>query len=534
VEDRQHRFNVLRSILLIINNPNLVSGVDKQVTVDLIAVLTQTLGCLQQSFSRLDDFTSQNKAVYYLVALCLRTISDSIVHRLSSFSSVWGDHWCFEGTLDWLSCLLVDDEIRIQKLGLGILADLILIPESYQFVLQKTPNFLDMAFSFALDPDRSYFLRKESFHVVNNFLVRFCRDHGLDPVGRPDCVLKQYDSNILGNNEVQTTSTPAIYQILAIFENCLFFERLRDVLEGKNFVLGYPAALSELLNNLAHIAPGYVCQKVLETELWRPITSIFVRPDALDRILFSQNEPEDRFPPYSVFKNQQYHVVHDGLLRKAQIDIIDMLLVSCGCNAQLAAVLGKDVSVMDAILDHIINHLDLFQRDEIKRLDVLLLERSLRLLDELYSTWITSENAELSLETKITDSFLRKLVECFCRSSTGTLWSGMMNILAKLIGSACEFRSFRGRLDVLLAEHARLVFLRAMEGYSKIIMHGKHQECHVYATLTVLVFLVSMHQLTLGEEEKCKYDINFVLVSNYSWTEDVSTKCTSVLFMAGR
>lgn len=146
VQDRENRIRCLRVILQLVSMPSLVDVVDGQTIGDFIAVLTQTLGCLQQNFANIDTFSHQDRTVYRLLALSLRHISRTASELALAPAGgknkiranwIWGDHWLFEGALDWLLTLLSDDDIRMQRIALGIIGNFLLVPESYRSIMGR-------------------------------------------------------------------------------------------------------------------------------------------------------------------------------------------------------------------------------------------------------------------------------------------------------------------------------------------------------------------------------------------------------------
>jgi hypothetical protein len=153
------RLRCLDCMLIFVSMPNFVSVVSGEIGARIIRLFVAILSFSQQSYSNSTDgnaFTYKDRSVYRLVAICLRNVSRCVVVPSPSYrSSLWGDHWLYEDDIKWLLLLLNDDERMIQKYGLGILGNLVLIKESYHHLIAKIPQFLDMAFSYALDFERA-------------------------------------------------------------------------------------------------------------------------------------------------------------------------------------------------------------------------------------------------------------------------------------------------------------------------------------------------------------------------------------------
>jgi hypothetical protein len=321
-EDLENRLYCLRSLLAALNVQGFARRVPPQAITDLIAVLTQTIGCLQQSFASSDQFSHQDRGTYRLVALCLRNLSRVVLNCGEDKQSgqwVWGDHWFFENSLEWLLTLLSDDDMRLEKIGLGIISNLILIPASYQSIMQKIPNFLDMALVKSLDADRHEMIRQESWLVINNFFIRFCHDN---------------DITAQSASGRQTNATEAVQQLLKVFDNCLFFDRLAEVIgNGRRFVLGGPLAFATLLKNICLVSPAYLRSKLLETEFWTHFESLVFPLDRLDALIVAEDfdghhgtavvsKGGQSGPLECRFRNQQFHILHDKSMTEAQTKLV--------------------------------------------------------------------------------------------------------------------------------------------------------------------------------------------------------------------
>lgn len=124
---RQH---CLHCILSYASLPALISSVGSENISHLIRLLVQIIGSFQKSFSNFADgnsFTYKDSCAYKWTALCLRNLSRTVIVIESPNAWIWGNHWLYENDIDWLLNFLNDDEKIVQKFGLGILANLILL-----------------------------------------------------------------------------------------------------------------------------------------------------------------------------------------------------------------------------------------------------------------------------------------------------------------------------------------------------------------------------------------------------------------------
>nr|KAJ3422169.1 hypothetical protein HK105_000874 [Polyrhizophydium stewartii] len=138
----RERINCLSALAVFASLPTLMAAITPATAADMIRLLVQIIGYSQQNYvnsTHGSQFTYKDRSVYR-----------------------WG--------------LLHDDEKTMQKFGLGIIGNLILMNGSSVYLAAKIPQFIDMAFSFALDPEQSSCNRKEALIIINNFTVAFC--HG--------------------------------------------------------------------------------------------------------------------------------------------------------------------------------------------------------------------------------------------------------------------------------------------------------------------------------------------------------------------
>eukprot|EP00842_Homolaphlyctis_polyrhiza_P002588 jgi/Hompol1/332/HPOL_005280-RA len=147
--------------------------------------------------------------------------------------------------------LLHDDERIMQKFGLGILGNVILMHGSALQVSNQIPQFLDMAFSFVLDPDQHISKRKESLVIINNFAVA--------PFQDPVAPVRPSDTH---------EHAAFAVELINIFEGSGFFDQFDDVVRCDSLDVAYLAALSQLLFNLARIIPDYLGQRLAVAAPW--------------------------------------------------------------------------------------------------------------------------------------------------------------------------------------------------------------------------------------------------------------------------
>lgn len=125
------RQSCLSAILSFSSLPSLLSLASSDTICHMIRLLVQIIGSFQNAFANFADgnsFTYKDRSSYKWAALCLRNLTRTVVvYENPNQSWIWGDHWLYMNDIEWLLDFLNDDEKAIQKFGLGILANLILV-----------------------------------------------------------------------------------------------------------------------------------------------------------------------------------------------------------------------------------------------------------------------------------------------------------------------------------------------------------------------------------------------------------------------
>ncbi|KAH9247266.1 hypothetical protein BASA81_015147 [Batrachochytrium salamandrivorans] len=259
-KNHRERINCLSALLSLISLPTLsvsVGGVETMA--EMIHLLVQVLGYSQQNHMNSTNgntFTYKDRSIYKWVALCVRNLSRAVIH-FSPHPLPWGDHWFFHGELEWLLNLLHDDEKIMQKYGLGILGNLILIKGSSVYIEAMIPQYLDMAFLFALDTEQHISKRKESLMIINNFVATAFQG--------PRKSAKLNDSH-MGKQSAERLLPES--DLIHIFEGCGFFEQFDALLCYRRPDVAYMAAVSELFLRLVEISPGYIGQRLQSVAHW--------------------------------------------------------------------------------------------------------------------------------------------------------------------------------------------------------------------------------------------------------------------------
>ncbi|KAJ3211481.1 hypothetical protein HDU67_004517 [Dinochytrium kinnereticum] len=226
----------------------------------LTGLLVQFVSTLYKSATipgRSDEFTFEKRGVYRLAVLSLRCISRCYLDAFSILDrETWNHAWLFDNDIDYLAHLLNDDEECIQKNGIGILGNFILMPQSYDALFAKIPHLISMAFSFAFDQDRETTLRKECLLLIKNFVVAFCfEDH--------QSTLPIY------LEEATRGSDESIGKVIEMFESCGLFENLGALGASDEGDIVYRLALSELVLLLSLFIPDVIYEKVKAKDAWK-------------------------------------------------------------------------------------------------------------------------------------------------------------------------------------------------------------------------------------------------------------------------
>ena len=461
VQDRENRVLCLRCLLKLVTLPSLSTVIRSQTIAEVLAVLTQTLGCLQQNFSNIDAFSHQDRLVYRLIALSLRHLSRTLAEpsngTMNGSGWVWGDHWLFEGSLDWLLVLLSDDEIKMQKIALGVISNLILVRESYRFIMGKIPNFLDMAFAYALDVEQEEGMRKESLMVINNFFNRFCHDHGIVAGEKQLAVVgdkvKQEDPT---SREGDKSKQESISRVLEVFENCLFFDRIMDVLDNRFFLLGYPLALVEMLLNLALIVPDYLRQKFQEHNLNVHLIRLFVRKSDIDKLLDSDPFNTKSVPSFDRFRRKQFHEIHGNELLMAQYYLTVIYRLLGKNNAEFRGHLVSNTNFERRVVGLLNSCIVRWEQDtaETQRLRRQLFLNSCSLLSEYFADDL--EQSRNLLAQALSDEFLSHFFHfasmILQKEQANMSLIPMISLCCKILTVSSCVSSVKSGLDVAFAQ----------------------------------------------------------------------------------
>ncbi|KAJ3416813.1 hypothetical protein HDV05_008398 [Chytridiales sp. JEL 0842] len=408
VKGHSDRIDCLELLVQLASIPDLASLVRSEVVINFIRLVVQVLGFSQHNYVDSTDgnsFTYKDRSVYRLVGLCLRNLSRAIL--LLSHSSrawVWGSHWLFEDDINWLPALLNDDEKQMQKHGLGILGNLILIKESYQHLCPKIPQFLDMAFSYALDLERSEPLRKEAIVIINNFLITFAHDNKFSTVplipGGDDI---QQDVEMVPADLDSMPSQGALPQLLSIFDQCGFFERLRELLDADKTMISYICSLSELFLNLSLITPDFLHKKLSDIDGWFTILEFIADSVNLTSIKFSDVETRMQVK----FRHNQQHSCYALYARKIQCNILTTIRCCVHGNESTQRYFLESTSLLIQ-LKNIVNSADLSKLQTSKD-DMKVMSSALILLSELVRECARSSYVDL-YEYLSTDNLGRNLM----------------------------------------------------------------------------------------------------------------------------
>jgi hypothetical protein len=163
---QQYKLDALQALLPIISMPSLVMAVSGDIISETISLYVSIIGRYQQlfiNFTNGDSFSYQDRCCYKWTVLSLRNISRSAVVVHTAYKPwVWGSHWLFNNDMDWVVQLSNDDEKILQKMGLGILGNLILIKGSYEYLCVKIPQFLDV---------KNYLSNLAFFAILDGFFL---------------------------------------------------------------------------------------------------------------------------------------------------------------------------------------------------------------------------------------------------------------------------------------------------------------------------------------------------------------------------
>ncbi|KAL5037781.1 hypothetical protein BDV3_007142 [Batrachochytrium dendrobatidis] len=345
-KNHMERINCFSVLLSLVSLPNLTISIGStDVIAEMIHLFVQVLGFSQQNymnFSNGNTFTYKDRVIYRCAALCLRTLSRSglDVQRHTLFL---GDHWLFDGDIDWLINLLHDDEKIMQKYGLGILGNFILIGGGLSYIEAKIPQFLNMAFSFVFDQEQHAAKRKESLVIINNYIVATFQ--GLQSKA-------SVETRVLDvvHDEVKLLEL----KFVNILDKFGLFEHFGDLFHHHSNT-PYIAALAELLMNLSVLLPGYVGHRLSSASYW----SVLMEHTLMDRRFFGQPIPSAlnitdsdnsiRNCPYSslqIFEHAQWRQTHHCLALSAVQNVLETIRFLTYDNASLKNMLIGQTDIL--------------------------------------------------------------------------------------------------------------------------------------------------------------------------------------------
>ncbi|TPX31473.1 hypothetical protein SmJEL517_g05189 [Synchytrium microbalum] len=357
-----HR-DTLTCLITVTSLPSLAFSLSGTVVANAIRVLVSYIALVQHEGTDWSDeealngnrangniFTYCGRNAYQLAAVGLRNLSRIAVEtRDTEQTWVWGEHWLVQDDIQWLMTLLNDDEKTMQKVGLGILGNLILVKGSYQYLCIKIPQFLDMAFAYILDFERVESIRKEAFLVINNFIITFCVDNKLKG-GSMETDESSIDqdvidlNNIVGNGNGKIGPDPTS-ELLKIFDHCGFFDKLRDVLsEPPRAAVAYRTAVSEILVNLLLINPDALRSRLALQSAWPTIID-YLAPAYEAREPDEDDEPDSSIS-YQLFRRRQFTSINGTAIDNMRCTVLQCVRLACFGDAETRRVL---VSTTDAI-----------------------------------------------------------------------------------------------------------------------------------------------------------------------------------------
>ncbi|KAJ3298784.1 hypothetical protein HDU79_006827 [Rhizoclosmatium sp. JEL0117] len=364
VRSYSNRVNCLETMVVFAQFPDFVHITSGEIGTLFIQLLVSVIGFSQQNHVNSTDgnaFTYQDRSIYRLVARTLRNVSRCFVVLQSSYKNwLWGDHWLFEGDVEWLLALLNDDERIIQKYGLGILGNLILIKNSYPLLCLKMPQFLDMAFLYVLDFERNYTLRKEALLIINNFLITFCHDNKISQVAllpTSDESLAEIDMEEASRQLNSPDPYNKISELLELFEHCGFFEQLRAlVADCEKYTIVYMDALTGLLLNLCILSPQFMHQKLCDLDTWTVLFN-FLGTLYLDEVETDEtSSSSSNFvgggggPLLLKFRKNQFRQCYSHFIESVECNVLNLVRV---IMAENSLEMTQQLLGTTSLLDHL-------------------------------------------------------------------------------------------------------------------------------------------------------------------------------------
>lgn len=385
-----------------ISIPGLAFVTQRESIVDLIGLLIYFITSHQRAHMYSTDYRASpydGRGFYRSAVLCLRSICrTSLVDENDENSWIWGDYWTFNGSFEWLIVLLDDPEDFVQKLGMGILANLVLVDEATVEIKRLIPKFLEVAFENIANAQASAGVRKEAVLLVKNYAVGRYRK-GRAQIGE------------------ETQMGERIREIFEAFEKHGFFSTLRESIECDPSMVSFRSSLSELLLCLSSMSPTYVRRVIYKSDAWIPLGVYLNDPPTSP-----SNEDEPEF--FRHFRSRYCRRTNRRLIEMTKCNILEIIWLLGHEAPELKEYLVESTFIMDqlgALLRRIDANLSPDDKGTLLA-DNRLLELSVRVLNSLLccAAALRPQELEILFKTPQTALAIFRLLMMMLNSSAST------------------------------------------------------------------------------------------------------------------
>ncbi|KAJ3024085.1 hypothetical protein HKX48_007266 [Thoreauomyces humboldtii] len=297
--------------------PSLASLVTTEVVGETVALLVNIV-TRHQALRGHAQYDSEyiGRGTYTRAALALRIVSRT------SYTATSGDsrstQWLHDGSLRWLVALLDDPQPGVQKCGMGVLSNLLMVTDVRQILQEEIPRHFEVALRSIVDDGIDIGIRKEALLLVKNYLV---------------CTRDAERRNA----STGTESKPDIQEALRMIEDSGLFNALSSLCATE-----CRQNVSELLLCIATVSGDSLIKVLIELNVWEDlIASLGSRPELLDPDIQGAG---------ATFAARQSRNIHWRSDANSICNVLGIILVLAKDKADLKAYLLERTNLLTSIL----------------------------------------------------------------------------------------------------------------------------------------------------------------------------------------
>ncbi|KAI8915226.1 hypothetical protein DFJ77DRAFT_461726 [Powellomyces hirtus] len=378
-----------------------------------------------------------NRGIYLRSAICLR-----LVCRIGTGAKgadedwIWGNHWLHDESFQWLVGLLDDQDSVMQKLGMGILANLVIVDRARQALEAEIPFYVEVALQTFMDVNGDHGIRKEALLLIKNVIVcAATSDQQIDDTGTQEG----------GKNH-------ALQHAVSMLIGGGFFQTLPSALALDTSSVWLREGLAELLLCLVMVAPQYVSQSFSELDLWNAI--VLSLDHSWDRPV-TEEMPEI----YQRFQKRQHRDTHWSIVRSFGANMLQVLWILMCDNQELQLLLLEKTFILDRVGNTLRDCWSVVSSDavpsDLRAVVEEVLESAFRVLCELLLPCATHRQRELEAlfhEPETAFDTARVIAWSLCRDSDSRLPRVAAQALSRLLAIHCGMMADLNLYTVLAAK----------------------------------------------------------------------------------